>query len=288
MFSVRVIAEIVYLSQTFFSLPWLLSALVIAHITGAYESISYFKLLLGLAGFVSARASAMCFNRWLDCDIDKRNSRTACRALPAGRLRTASVLWMGAATMVFFWLACATFGNRCLICALVTSPCMIAYSVCKRFTWASHLVLGGVQAMLPVTVGVAVTGKFSADQILLGLGLGCNVAAMDVLYAVQDRHVDREQGLFSIPALFGRNSAFWWARVLHGLVLIFLVYAGLMLHLPLPYFGGLFALAVLFLAGHLQILHHKTLTKQQFAAGNWLVGTLVLISLLGALAWESM
>lgn len=142
--------------------------------------------------------------------------------------------------------------------------------------------------MLPITVGVAVTGNISAEQILLGLGLGCNVAAMDVLYAVQDRHLDREQGLFSIPALFGLRSAIRWARALHVLTLIFLVYAGLILHLAFPYFVGLFALAVLYIAGHLQIMQHRSLSKRQFAAGNWLVGTIVLISLLGALAWESM
>lgn len=284
----RAISELVCLSQTSFSLPWLVSAFVIARVFGACDGISYFKILLGVAGFISARASAMCFNRWLDCDIDRQNPRTAGRALPAGQLLPVQVFWMGAATLLFFWLSTAAFGKTCLVCALVTSPFMIAYSLCKRFTWASHLVLGGVQAMLPITVGVAVTGNISAEQILLGLGLGCNVAAMDVLYAVQDRHLDREQGLFSIPALFGLRSAIRWARALHVLTLIFLVYAGLILHLAFPYFVGLFALAVLYIAGHLQIMQHRSLSKRQFAAGNWLVGTIVLISLLGALAWESM
>lgn len=285
---VNIFAELIYWTQTFFSLPWLISALAVARISAAGPGISASKLLVGSAGFLFARTSAMSLNRWLDQEIDGRNPRTAQRALPAGRVDSRAVLLLGVIAMIGFWLSCAVLGRACLLCALTTSPFMVLYSLCKRFTWTSHLVLGGVQAMLPVTVGAALTGQIRAEQILLGLALGCNVAAMDILYALEDRHIDREQNLLSIPALFGTRSALWWTRALHAGTAIFLLYLGLILQLPAPYFAGLLLLVLSILWGHWSVARQRALTQAQFAAGNGLAGAIVMISLLGVLAWRSM
>jgi 4-hydroxybenzoate polyprenyltransferase len=50
------------------------------------------------------------------------------------------------------------------------------------------------------------------------------VGGFDVLYACQDFDYDRKVGLFSVPAAFGLERAFWIARVMHlGVVVLLFV-----------------------------------------------------------------
>jgi 4-hydroxybenzoate polyprenyltransferase len=50
------------------------------------------------------------------------------------------------------------------------------------------------------------------------------VGGFDVLYACQDFDHDRKVGLFSVPAAFGLEGAFWIARVMHlGVVVLLFV-----------------------------------------------------------------
>src|SRR5258706_14621845 len=77
-------------SHTIFAMPWaLLSAVMAWHrVSGPIWG----KLGLVLICMVTARTVAMASNRLLDAELDRRNPRTAGRAIPSGRLSYAFVM----------------------------------------------------------------------------------------------------------------------------------------------------------------------------------------------------
>ena len=87
---IRRYAGLVAFSHTVFSLPFAASAVVLARAV-PHVPLTLARAAAMLACMVTARTSAMAFNRWADRDIDAKNPRTAGRHLPAGQLSAASV-----------------------------------------------------------------------------------------------------------------------------------------------------------------------------------------------------
>src|SRR5689334_10480234 len=74
------------ISHTVFAMPWAVLATVLAwHRTGG-PIVG--KLAIVIACMVCARTAAMASNRLLDAELDRKNPRTARRAIPSGTLST--------------------------------------------------------------------------------------------------------------------------------------------------------------------------------------------------------
>src|SRR5437764_31360 len=85
----RIILEMIKFEHTVFALPFALMAAVLAG-----RGLPAWPVLLWiLLAMVGARSSAMAMNRLVDLEFDRRNPRTAGRALPAGQLTPAQV-WL--------------------------------------------------------------------------------------------------------------------------------------------------------------------------------------------------
>ena len=82
----------------------------------------------------------------------------------------------------------------CLMLAPVAVLILVGYSYTKRFTWASHLVLGFACGIAPTASWLAVTGSFAVPPILLSGAVMCWVAGFDIIYATQDVEFDRQAG----------------------------------------------------------------------------------------------
>jgi 4-hydroxybenzoate polyprenyltransferase len=101
---------------------------------------------------------------------------------------------------------------------------VLAYSYMKRVTRWSHLVLGLALGIAPAAAWIAVRGTFAPRAALLTAIVILWVGGFDVLYACQDFDYDRKVGLFSVPAAFGLEGAFWIARAMHlGVVVLLFV-----------------------------------------------------------------
>src|SRR5580692_7034365 len=91
----RLILEMIRFSHTLFALPFALLAGVMAWSQSAHEpdspAIGWRPWLGILLCMVTARSTAMAFNRLVDRRIDAENPRTAGRHLPAGLLSVPSV-----------------------------------------------------------------------------------------------------------------------------------------------------------------------------------------------------
>lgn len=221
-------ARDIKLAHSVFALPLALLAAFLA----AEGGPGWGKLALVIACMVFARTFAMLANRYLDREIDAANPRTAGRALPAGRVRPGEVLaamgLSGAGLIGAAALFGPLYGNWWPV---ILSPVVLgwlgAYGLAKRYTAACHFILGAALAMSPPAAALAIRPAAVADPAVWGLAgfVLLWVAGFDVIYALQDLAVDREQGLRSIPAWLGRRGALAAARAVHLGALVMLILA---------------------------------------------------------------
>jgi 4-hydroxybenzoate polyprenyltransferase len=159
----------------------------------------------------------------------------------------AAFVALSAAALV---VAAGQLNPLCLYLSPVALAILFAYSLTKRFTWTSHLVLGLSLGGAPVGAWIAVTGRLDPASVLLGGAVLAWVAGFDVLYALQDHEFDLRTGLHSIPARFGVARSLWVARILHGMALALLASLGALMELRSLYLGGLLVVAGLLLYEH--------------------------------------
>lgn len=209
------------IEHTLFALPFAFLGAVLA----ANGLPSPWQILWIIVAMVGARSAAMAFNRIADRHFDARNPRTASRALPAGLLSVAFVWVFIVVAAGLFLLAAAMLNRLTLILAPVALACVLLYSLTKRWTQFSHLVLGASLSIAPTGAWIAVRGEIGSPvPLLLSLVVLLWTAGFDVLYACQDYEFDRSEGLRSIPARVGIRHALWIARALHTAAFVALVW----------------------------------------------------------------
>jgi 4-hydroxybenzoate polyprenyltransferase len=246
---VRTFLEAIKFEHTIFALPFAYLGMLLAA-GGAPTLAQVFWITVAMG---AARTLAMVLNRLIDREIDARNPRTANRALPRRLLSAREMALFCALSLALLVLAAWQLNPLCLQLLPGAVVVLVGYSYTKRFTWASHFVLGLADALAPIGGWVAVTGALAPEALLLGFAVGVWIAGFDVLYACQDVEFDRASGLHSIPARFGIPAALTVAKVLHVLTVAALAGVGLLLGL-----GPVYGLGVLVAAG-LLIYEHSLL-----------------------------
>ena len=225
--SLSTVLEMIKFEHTLFALPFAFLGMVLA----ARGWPSWATVLWIVVAMIGARSAAMGFNRLVDRKIDAANPRTAKRALPAGLVTSQWVALFVAASAAVLVLAAWELNPLAFYLSPVALGILFLYSYTKRFTWASHLVLGLALAGAPLGAWIAVRGDVKAAPVLLAACVLLWVAGFDVLYALQDLDFDRRSGLFSVPARFGVVGSLWISAVLHAVML------GLLALLPRIYPG---------------------------------------------------
>ncbi len=224
-----VLTRDIKLAHSVFALPF---ALLASFLAADYRDrpLAAYELLLIVLCMVLGRTFAMTVNRLADARIDAANPRTAGRALPSGRLSRRFALFTLLATALAFIAAAALFvplSDNPL--PLWLSPLVLLflafYSFTKRFTWLCHVYLGCALAVSPAAAALAIEPPvlLLPDLWLLCAMVACWVAGFDVIYALQDLHVDRAQHLHSMPAKLGVEPALWISRALHLLCVLCLL-----------------------------------------------------------------
>ena len=238
----RVLLELVKFEHTIFALPFAHLGITLA--ADGWPGWPGFAWIT--VAMVAARTFAFAVNRLADRFYDSRNPRTRNRPLPRGTISPRAVRVLAVAALGVLVLAAWQL-NRLVLALLPGAVLFLAgYSYTKRFTWASHWVLGFTDGMAPAGAWAAVTGSLAHPAPwLLWFAVMVWIAGFDLIYACQDTEFDRTAGLYSLPARFGAAVALRWARVCHFLTVIALAATGLSLALGWPFWVGLAAAAAL-------------------------------------------
>jgi 4-hydroxybenzoate polyprenyltransferase len=202
------------------------------------------------AAMVGARTCAMATNRVVDRWIDARNPRTAGRHLPRGVLGVWELRLLAAAGAALMLVAAAMLNPLCLALAPLALVFLVGYSYTKRFTWASHWILGFTDGIAAAGGWIAVRAAFEPPAFVLWLALTVWIAGFDLIYACQDVEIDRAQGLHSVPARFGVPAALGLARLNHALTAAALAWLGVLMGLGVFYWLGWLAVVALLVYEH--------------------------------------
>jgi 4-hydroxybenzoate polyprenyltransferase len=258
--TVGAVARMVKFSHSLFALPFAVSAVVLVAGQARIEPV---RLLLVAVAVVAARTAAMAMNRIADRRFDAENPRTAARELVTGEVSPAAAWALLSGSSLAFVAAAALLSPLTGWLSLPVLAVLLGYSYAKRFTWGCHLWLGVAQALGPVGVAIALTGRAPGAALLLGLGVGAWIAGFDVFYSMQDMEFDRSRGLASIPARFGVGGALAWARGLHVLAVLAIYGAGISGGQGPAWFLGTSILAAVLLAEHLYVAPHGEIRSER-------------------------
>ena len=265
----RVLAygRMIRFSHTVFALPF---ALTSAALAAQGVGIRAGQALWIVVAMVGARSAAMGFNRLADHAIDARNPRTAGRELPKGVLSRGEVWRFVLVSAGALVLAAGMLNPLCLALSPVALVIVFGYSYTKRFTALSHLVLGLALAVAPVGAWLAIRGSFHPVPIVLALAVLAWAAGFDTIYACQDAEVDRQQGLFSLPARLGVRGALRVARGLHAVSVALLASLYWLAPLHPLYLAGAAAVAGLLVYQH-SLVRATDLSRvmQAFNLNGW-------------------
>ena len=243
--------HMVRFSHSLFAMPFAIGSMWVAASgfrgMSAAEAVKIVALIVGC--MVTARNSAMSFNRIADADIDAKNPRTAKRHLPAGRLSKASVVAFLIVNGILFVAFAALLKPLAGLLALPVWLLLLSYSYWKRFSWLCHWVLGFAIGMSPLGAWIAIRGEFAVFPIFLLVILMLWMGGFDIIYATQDEEIDRAMGLHSVPARFGRKRALQIAFWSHVAMLVLCVAFGVFWSMGTPWWvvTGLMTAAVLYI-----------------------------------------
>jgi 4-hydroxybenzoate polyprenyltransferase len=242
----KIILEMIKFEHTVFALPFALMAALLA--AGGLPPVPV--ALWILVAMVGARSSAMAFNRLVDLEFDRRNPRTAVRALPAGQLTPAQVWLFVAAATALFVLAAAMLNPLALALSPVALAVIWGYSYTKRFTAFCHVALGLAIGIAPSAAWIAVRGSLDWPPVLLTAAVMLWVGGFDIIYACQDEEFDRQAGLHSLPSRLGAAAALRISRAMHAVTVVLLLSLPLLVPLGAVYYLGVALTAALLVYEH--------------------------------------
>jgi len=238
-----------------FALPFaLVGALLAARAAGglpAWRQIAWI-----IVAMVGARSAAMTMNRIVDLDYDRRNPRTANRALPTGQLSVGFAWTFAIVASALLVIAAWQLNSLALKLSPVALAILLLYSYTKRFTSWSHFVLGFCLGISPAAAWIAIRGSLDWRMLILCAAVTLWVGGFDVLYACQDIEFDRAAGLYSIPKRFGVARALALARAAHVVMVGLLISLALSFALGWPAWVGIAVVAVLLIYEHSLVKPH--------------------------------
>jgi len=246
--------DMIKFEHTVFALPFAYLGMVLAAV-GLPSVHDFVWITVAMA---SARTVGMAANRLADRTLDAENPRTANRPLVTGRIRPRTA-WIGLAVASLGLLIAAyqlgPLPLRLLPGAMVL---LIGYPFTKRFTVASHLVLGFTDGLAPMGAWAAIRGSLftwgdAPAWIVLAI-VTFWIAGFDLIYACQDISFDRSRRLHSVPARYGPHFALRLSALFHALTCALIVLLGWMLPLGWPYWIGAAVAGVLLAYEHSIVL----------------------------------
>lgn len=196
--------------------------------SGVYQYIDPLVIVFAmvLVCMITARSSAMAFNRYLDRHFDAKNPRTAIREIPKGIISANNALRFVILNCILFVTATFFINRICFYLSPVALFVILFYSYTKRFTPLCHLVLGLGLSLAPMGAYLAVTGHFDILPLLFSFAVLFWVSGFDIIYALQDIDFDASQKLHSIPVVLGKSKALRFSEMLHIISALCVIVAG--------------------------------------------------------------
>lgn len=258
--------SLIKFSHTIFALPFACIGFFYAVTIESY-SFSPLLFLYIILCMVFARTAAMSFNRYIDYSYDLKNNRTKSREIPSGKVSLDSALYITIVSSILFIITTWFINKICFYLSPVALLVILGYSITKRFTSLCHIILGIGLSLSPIGAYLAVTGKFSCIPILFSTIVLTWTGGFDIIYSLQDEEFDRQEKLFSIPALLGRNKALRVSVIIHFITSLLVLITGIYADFNYIYWVGAIIFIGLLIYQHIIVKPHD-ISKVNLAFGT--------------------
>lgn len=245
--------------------------------------VGWWPALLVLLAFFGARNAGHAFNQLVDRGLDAQNPRTSGRPLPRGAVSTRVAGLVVGANIALFLVAAALLRWWLVLLAVPALVLVLGYSYTKRHTPATTVILGAVQALIPVGVYLALEGTlpevawFAVGAMLL---FG---TAFECVHSLGDLEADRKLGLFSLPLSVGEaRTPVLVLALLAGALALLLGFALVTVGASLLLLGawvGMGAVAI----WEVQGLRRRSTPLGQLFRAHFAMGALFLLGVVGSL-----
>ena len=246
-----------------FALPFAFTGAIVA--AGGIPSPG--KIFWITLAMVGARSAAMGLNRIIDREIDRANPRTRNRELPRGVIMVSEAVLFTIVSFALLILSAYMLNPLCLKLSPAAITVLFLYSYTKRFTWATHFVLGLALSAAPLGAWIAIRGTFDAEILPITVAIVFWLAGFDTLYALQDIDFDKAHGLYSIPKRFGIRKALFLARTFHLISFLLLCLSGILFKLGILYWLGMAVVAGMLIYEH-SLVREDDLSRLDIAFFN--------------------
>lgn len=273
---IRIFLEMIKIEHTLFALPFAFMGATLGSVVVNNHLPSWSQIGWVLLAMIGARSAAMGLNRLIDRVIDKKNPRTAMRAIPAGLLKSKEVIIFVIVSFALLFWAAAELAPLALKLLPIAVFLLVFYSYTKRFTWLCHIVLGMTIALAPLGGWVAVTNQADWRALIFYAACAFWTAGFDIIYACQDYEFDRDEGLHSIPVRFGIAKALHIAKAFH--IITALGFISLMIFTDLSWWylaGTIIANAILYYEHHIVKPHDLSKVQTAFFTMNGVLSVVV-------------
>lgn len=254
--------RMIRLSHTVFALPFALAAATFVFKNDLAE-FEWLNILYVVLAFTGMRSFAMAYNRIADAELDAKNPRTFNREIPAGKLNKKTVILFAVLSFIFMAVFAYLLTPWALLCSIPAAFIVAGYSHAKRFTYLCHIWLGLAIGLAPPAVYLALTLSIPITSLILMAVLTTYIAGFDILYSLQDMYFDRANGLHSIPARFGENTALAVSAGLHFLTVSGLIVLWKIENLSFTYLIGAVVCALIVSEEHRVVGWGKSLRKDK-------------------------
>jgi len=266
--------RLVKFEHSVFALPFVLSA---AFIHARWLPTPW-QLLWMVVAAVSARTSAMAFNRIVDRETDALNPRTQARELPTGRIRVSKAWALTLVAAAVFVLAAAMLNWACFLLAFPALAVLLGYSYTKRFTAWCHVALGLSLGIAPMGAWLAVKPTFDYPPMVLVVAVIGWVAGFDIIYALLDEDFDRAHGIHSAILSYGRGGALQVSSALHAAFFVLMLWFGWLTGMGGAYHVALGIVALVLLVEHALVSPDDlSRVNAAFFTANGLASLLILV-----------
>jgi 4-hydroxybenzoate polyprenyltransferase len=175
------------------------------------------------------------------------------RDLPSGRMTLWEAAWVTVTGLALYGGSAWLISDFCFMLSPIPLIIFVVYPTMKRYTPLAHFGVGLGLAMGPLGGWFAVSPSVEnlLPPALLSVFTLFWVAGFDIIYSTLDENFDREESLYSFPALFGRRTALRFSALFH------LVAFGVLVALFFTSVFSLLALPLLLLTGCLLYLEQR-------------------------------
>ena len=276
-------SKLVKFTHTIFALPFALAGLALATTVTPFR---WDVLLWVLVAMVTARSSAMSFNRIVDRKFDALNPRTAGREIPTGKISLRSAWIFVVLSSALFVVSAFMLNPLCGWLSPVALAILFFYSLTKRFTWAAQIFLGISLGISPIGAWMALTGTLDPRIFVLSGAVLFWVAGFDIYYSCLDVEFDKKADLMSVPTRWGIKGAIQIARLQHLVTAVLILSLYWLFPLSWIYLVGA-AIVIVILIIEDFIVKHDDLSRAMLAFNlNGAVSILFFLAIVAGLVFN--